>query len=222
MDYRFPFGQPVHPVVQQDRTFKRAFVLGVYASAVHAVWVSHRGRVLVRALAVASEPEILDTQFLRPMGLSRSDAWLCDLLPASRVNHAQQRALKRHYRPLVERGLLPEATVPLVPSIFADDARRRDILAEVTTSRAELLVLFGDKPIREFLAPLTGLAPTLTELTASGAKYGKQLSVRLNGRSLEALPLVHPRQAAALGVSSAKWGAAHAAWVRRSLTRARS
>src|SRR5216683_3717844 len=217
MDYRFPFGQPVHPVVQQDRTFKRAFVLGVYASAVHAVWVSHRGRVLVRALAVASEPEIfwrgenaaeivggitvphdagyllpanpslngpsgrtLDTQFLRPMGLSRSDAWLCDLLPASRVNHAQQRALKRHYRPLVERGLLPEATVPLVPSIFADDARRRDILAEVTTSRAELLVLFGDKPIREFLAPLTGLAPTLTELTASGAKYGKQLSVRLN------------------------------------------
>src|SRR5690606_25135762 len=54
----YPFGQPLRAVVQADRSPKRVFVLGVYASAVHARWVGPEGRELVRALAVASEPAI--------------------------------------------------------------------------------------------------------------------------------------------------------------------
>jgi hypothetical protein len=54
----FPFGQPVHEVVQKDRTPKQAFVLGVYASAIHARWENPLGKDVVKALAVASEPEI--------------------------------------------------------------------------------------------------------------------------------------------------------------------
>ncbi|MBN1484318.1 MAG: hypothetical protein JXA37_06305, partial [Chloroflexia bacterium] len=54
----FPFGEPVRIVQQQDRNPKQAFVLGVYASAVHARWVGPGDRLRVRALAVASEPEI--------------------------------------------------------------------------------------------------------------------------------------------------------------------
>ena len=54
----FPFGQPVRPVVQEDRGPKDVFVLGVYASAVHAHWVGLNGRTVVRALGVASEPYI--------------------------------------------------------------------------------------------------------------------------------------------------------------------
>ena len=54
----FPFGSPVKPVVQQDRTPKSVFVLGVYASAVHAVWIGPDGKRKVNALAVANEPEI--------------------------------------------------------------------------------------------------------------------------------------------------------------------
>ena len=50
----FPFGQPIKRVVQTDRSPKRVFVLGVYASAVHARWCNDRGKQLVRALAVAS------------------------------------------------------------------------------------------------------------------------------------------------------------------------
>lgn len=52
----FPFGEPVRKVVQTDRTPKRVFVLGVYASAVHARWTGTDGRDKVKALAVASEP----------------------------------------------------------------------------------------------------------------------------------------------------------------------
>jgi hypothetical protein len=54
----FPFGARLREVVQHDRGPKRVFVLGVYASAVHAKWIGPDGRQLVRALAVASEPTI--------------------------------------------------------------------------------------------------------------------------------------------------------------------
>lgn len=52
----YPFGARLRRVVQIDRTPKRVFVLGVYASAVHARWLDADGRELVRALAIASEP----------------------------------------------------------------------------------------------------------------------------------------------------------------------
>jgi len=54
----FPFGQEVRVVAQQDQTPKHAFILGVYASAVHAKWIGSNNRVTVNALAVASEPYI--------------------------------------------------------------------------------------------------------------------------------------------------------------------
>ncbi len=56
-DMRFPFGEELRPVVQRDRRPKRVFVLGVYASAVHARW-RRDGKVVCQALAVASEPRI--------------------------------------------------------------------------------------------------------------------------------------------------------------------
>lgn len=57
MAYQFPFGQVLHPLTQVDRSPKKVFVLGVYASAVHARW-KRDGKVICQALAVASEPEI--------------------------------------------------------------------------------------------------------------------------------------------------------------------
>lgn len=57
MAYRFPFGESVKTLIQQDRTPKKIFVLGVNASAVHAKWIRN-GSVVCQALAVASEPHI--------------------------------------------------------------------------------------------------------------------------------------------------------------------
>ncbi len=56
---RFLFDQPVKKVEQIDRTPKKIFILGVYASAVHAKWLSPKGKVLIKAVAVASEPYIV-------------------------------------------------------------------------------------------------------------------------------------------------------------------
>ena len=57
-EFYFPFGQRLKKVEQKDKSPKEAFVLGVYASAVHARWVDKNGKQKVSALAVASEPEI--------------------------------------------------------------------------------------------------------------------------------------------------------------------
>ena len=58
-NYYFPFGEKLTKVQQSETTpNKEVFVLGVYASAVHAKWLDKDGKIKVQALAVASEPEI--------------------------------------------------------------------------------------------------------------------------------------------------------------------
>ena len=54
----FPFGRKVKVLRQQGQSQKAVFVLGVYASAVHARWFGRDGKQRVAALAVASEPSI--------------------------------------------------------------------------------------------------------------------------------------------------------------------
>ena len=57
MKYQYPFGEYVRPLGQEDRSPKKVFVLGVYASAVHARWKKD-SKIVCQALAVASEPRI--------------------------------------------------------------------------------------------------------------------------------------------------------------------
>lgn len=58
MTYKFPFGCQYHPTLPQRPTEGNAavFVVGVYASAIHAAWYGPDGRQLCQALAVAPEP----------------------------------------------------------------------------------------------------------------------------------------------------------------------
>ena len=244
----FPFGQPIRPVVQRDRGPKRVFVLGVYASAVHARWCDAQGRQLIRALGVASEPYIfwrgdgldrivgsidvpaaagrlapadeslngpsgrsIDADFLGPLGLRRDDAWLCDLVPHSCMNRDQAAALAKRYEPLVEQLGLPAVDWPLVPDTLTDAARRKEIARELRASRAEVLITLGDQPLKWFAAGL-GSKRALRAYGRDSQRYGRLHDIRLGGRSLRLLPLVHPRQAAGLGLHSPFWRALHETW----------
>jgi hypothetical protein len=157
----YPFGSKLKPLVQLDRSPKRIFILGVYASAVHALWIGPDGRTLVRALAVASEPVIfwdgagadeilravsvpavagrlapadpkfngpsgrsMDDDFLAPLGLTRKDTWLCDLVPHTCLNAGQLAAILREYEPRRKACGLPGVDLPAVPRSFADAERR--------------------------------------------------------------------------------------------------
>jgi hypothetical protein len=249
-EYFFPFGQQLKKVQQTDITPKEVFVLGVYASAIHAQWIGPDHKVKVRALAVASEPYIfwkgdnakeiikqikihkdlgtlipaaanlngpsgntLDSQYLYPLGYSRKDAWLCDLLPYSRLNPNQEKAIKEKYNIEVEKFKLPKCNIPKLSKNDLDNSDRRvEILAELQKSEANTIILLGDLPIKHFLSYYTKYTKLSDFLTKAG-KYGDNIEIKIEGRIYQVIPLVHPRQAGHLGFSSVEWSEYHRKWV---------
>jgi hypothetical protein len=245
----FPFGEPLKLVKKKDRSPKKVFVLGVYASAVHATWYSQKGKVLCKALAVASEPEIfwrgenadeiiskitvppeagylkpademyngpsgraLDELYLAPLGLSRSDAWLCDLVAHSLMNPNQKTAIDTLYTPLREEYDLPVASIPEEPLNLTDERRRNEILAELEESQADTIILLGNKPIKWFLSYVSDCKKT--RLAEFGTEtYGSPVSVNISGKTYTVIPLAHMRQGGALGSHSEDWEQRHSNWV---------
>lgn len=249
--YTFPFGQELKKVEQKDRSPKKVFVLGVYASAVHATWVDSDGKQKVAALAVASEPEIfwrgenameiisgisipselgklivpknpnmngpsgksLDEAILKPLGFTRNDAWLCDLLPESRVNEKQKAAIDKHYTKEIIRYCLPDANIPVFDKKeLNNESRSLEILGELETSKAETLVLLGDLPIKHLLNRFDRAYKKLLDFVDIGHGYGKSHEIKINNKHYNVVPLCHPRQASKLGVSNAKWYELHKTW----------
>jgi hypothetical protein len=155
----------------------------------------------------------LDELILKPLGLVRSDAWLCDLVPHSCVNPAQSKAIERAYLPVADTYGLPEPTVPPVPKAFSDEKRRRAILDELRESGADVLILLGDQPIRWFLAYFEPRWKQLKDFLLDGQPYGTLFSARIDGVPMTVLPVAHPRQIAQLGTSSRDWYDRHRVWV---------
>lgn len=231
----FPFGQPIRPVSQIDRGEKSVFVLGVYASAVHARWEAPEGYEGIQALAVASEPEIfwrgegvaeivgsihvpegagslapaasslngpsgqaLDREFLEPLGLCREDAWLCDLVPHSCMNDSQKKALHDRYLPVMRMRRLPKPDWPELPAQMTDVERRNQIEEEVVASQATVIVTLGDLPLKWFTS-FHGSERQLKDYGVDPGSYGRLHNIRIKGKDVALLPLVHPRQAGKLG-----------------------
>jgi uracil-DNA glycosylase len=251
MKVQFPFGSTLRKVEQQDKSPKKVFVLGVYASAVHAKWIGADRKIKVNALAVASEPYIfwkgddaqqiingieiteefgklipaderfngpsgiaLDELFLAPLGLTRNDVWLCDILPFTRLNSNQVNAIKNYYNPLVEKGNLLPCTIPeFTPSELGQIERVGEILDELQQSKADTIILLGELPIKYFLAHFTK-CQKLSDFGTTTHSYGNLHKQIIAGKTYQVLPLVHPRQAAALGKNSPEWQALHQHWLK--------
>jgi len=248
----FPFGQPLKLVKQQDRTPKKIFVLGVYASAVHAEWYSAKGKRLCKALAVASEPEIfwkgenavdiiskinippeagylrpaeekfngpsgktLDEIYLAPLGFSRADAWLCDLVSHSYMNDDQKKAINNKYNPIREKYGLKVASIPERPSNLIDENRLNEILTELEMSQAKIVILLGDDPIKCFLSKVSDCKNTKLDDFGNDTKtYGMEHSIYINGKPYTVIPLTHVRQGGMLGNFISKWQRLHNNWVK--------
>lgn len=250
-NYIYPFGSELQKVEQQDKSPKKVFVLGVYASAVHAKWIGADGKVKVTALAVASEPEIfwrgkdaeqiisritlpngcgqlipadkrfngpsgiaLDELFLSPLGLTRNDVWLCDILPYTRINPNQASAIKNQYNPLIKAYGVHPCTIPVFkPSELGRIERVFEILDELQQSKADTIILLGELPIKYFLAHFTKYRK-LSDFGITPDSYGTIHELSIEGKTYRVLPLVHPRQAAALGKSSPEWQRLHQHWMK--------
>lgn len=247
---KYPFGEIVQPLIQQDRTPKKVFVLGVYASAVHARW-KRGNKIVCQALAVASEPRIfwdgnqeeakqiisriripkelgilepasshlngpsakvLDEHILSPLSFTREDAWLCDLLPETRLNRSQVEVIKKKYEPWIEQYGLNAVTIPNRPTVFCDLKRCNEILNELKESQADLLVLLGDIPIKQFLNRITQVGYSSLQEYVDLFGYGNESKVEIENRIISVLPLAHPRQIGGLGGYNKKWKQAHWNW----------
>lgn len=255
----FPFGERLTKVQQADKTPKKAFVLGVYASAVHAKWVDRNGKQKVTALAIASEPEIfwtgtdaekiisaikipdelgklliptdknlngpsgvvLDKKILAPLRLDRTSTWLCDLLPESRVNEQQRKAIDKHYTAEIIREFnLPQATVPNFNKAELNSKQRREeILYELEKSQADTLILLGDLPLYWFLRFHDKRFSKLSLFGETIESYGKPIETKINNKNYNIIPLCHPRQVGRLGSSNAKWGMLHDHWVKQLISK---
>lgn len=250
MKYYFPFGQELHPLVQEDKSPKKVFVLGVYASAVHARWKKDN-QIVCQALAVASEPRIfwdgnpeeaqaiidkiaipkelgvlepagkqlngpsakvLDENILAPLGYIRANAWLCDCLPETRLNPSQVKALQEKYNPLIEKYNLNPVTIPRRPNAFCSKERSVEITEELLQSQAELLVLLGDIPIAQYLKKVANISYASLGEYVELYGYGTKTEVTIQGKTIQVLPLAHPRQIGALGAHSEKWFLMHKNW----------
>lgn len=249
-DIQYPFGEVVHKVVQLDRTPKKVFVLGVYASAVHATWSG--GEVPRKVtLAVASEPRIfwdgneeetreiisriqipkelgtlepadtkyngpsakvLDEHILAPLGYSRKDAWLCDLLPETRLNDNQINALKDTYEIVREKYGLNEVTIPKCPNQYCNSERSKEIMEEIKESQADLLILLGDVPIKQFLKKIAKVPYSSLNQYVKLYGYGNATDVSLDNYNIKVLPFAHPRQVGALGTYKKYWFNKHQEW----------
>ena len=253
MKYYFPFGEELKPLKQQDRTPKKVFVLGVYASAVHARWSlgPRKEDLMCAAMAVASEPRIfwdgnpdeaaeiisrikvpkglgtlkpagknlngpsakvLDEHILAPLGFSRKDAWLCDLLPETRLNDNQWNFIKKTYDDYRENYGLNEVTIPKRPSKFCNRERSKEIVAELEESQADLLILLGDIPIKQFLNKVADVEYKSLKDYVDLYGYGEITKATINGRTINILPLAHPRQIGALGGHNKEWFDKHKVW----------
>lgn len=113
----------------------------------------------------------------------------------------------------VARFGLPSYDFPSVPAVLADEQRVLEIESEVTEAQPQVLITLGDQPLKWF-AKKYGSKPRLALYGEDGDSYGRLHDMRIAGRKLFHLPLVHPRQAGRLGHHSDKWYELHHNWMR--------
>ena len=156
----------------------------------------------------------LDDCFLSPLGISREKAWLCDLVPYSCVNKFQEIAIKRDYIDLIAQHELPPPSVPKLPKLLTDDKRRQEIKAEIEESKADYLILLGDQPIKWFLSEFDSVTQKdLRDFGCTSAEYGTIHKIQLGQKTMQVIPLTHPRQVSRLGKSSKFWHDLHSTWM---------
>jgi hypothetical protein len=104
----------------------------------------------------------------------------------------------------IRRSIIEHEHPDLHADVFLIDTHSGDITPRVMT--------LGDQPLKWF----THHYGTETALSKSGKThetYGRLHPFKVNGRDLQLLPLVHPRQAVKLGSHSLIWADLHNQWI---------
>ena len=240
MAEQFPFGQPIQPVTWPHPGRKQVLIIGVYPSAVHARWVDVDGRIRIRAVAVANEPEpfwlgqdaeehieavaatvppvagrlIAASEYNGPSGQALDASVLGPLgltRDHIRVADIDNRYMANSAQQKATAGYCQLlASKGLVPPV---SWRRRRPVTKIPADRSPSLVDEFDEAAPEWVITLDDeplRALGLERLTMDN--YGKPTSTLVAGHKVQLLRLVHTRQQAGHGASSPAWAQAHRHW----------
>lgn len=149
---------------------------------------------------------------LKPLGITREQAWITDCLDTYFESGGAARRMKQ---PAVQEaiamlGIRPRrlrahpAESDIVHEALAVHAER--LRAELCTARPELVVTLGNAALRVLAALAESSVPRLHRLSPDPKMYGRMEQVRIAGRLIAWLPLAHPAARNA-------YQQAHAAWI---------
>jgi len=157
-----------------------------------------------------AEGRALDYNLLGPLGLERTDTWLCNLIPFAIANKSQRKAIRK-YMFHKDRFKLPVPTIKpdVIKSKLIDRNRIEEIAEEIIESKAELIITLGDLPLHHFVKHFDKSKNSLSAFE----KYGKLQDVKIADKDMLLLPVVHPRQAGRKGKYSKRWYGFHDYWV---------
>lgn len=153
----------------------------------------------------------VEAMILHPLRVHRSEAWITDCLDtyyesegaAGRMDSPEVVELvgrlgitpRRHASHPSERQIVEQAVV----------GHRTRLLNELRMADPDRVVTLGNAALIVFNRLIGSDSPMIQKLSP-GSSYGQPLSVRINGRVVEWLPLAHP-------AAPAPYQEAHKAWI---------
>lgn len=153
----------------------------------------------------------VESEILQPLGLSRPQVCISDCLDTARLNPSQSQRIQDTYEPVTAALGLPAATVPQVPrgeSGLVREAREGHLdrlRAELEFCAPETVITLGNAALRVFA--LIADDPGAPSALAS-TDYGAVRKARVANRTVDWLPLVHPRS----GERTPRWADTHRRW----------
>jgi uracil-DNA glycosylase len=151
----------------------------------------------VRAVARFNGPSgaWVHESLLIPLGCTAGDAWITDCLDTYRASVGVAKRVVDTYEPFAASCGLPEAQLSPHPSesqivVEALKHHRERLRTELAEARPDLVVTLGNAALLVLAAivDLEETAPAKLRIE----DYGKDLGIRVAGRSVRWLPLAHP------------------------------
>jgi uracil-DNA glycosylase len=151
----------------------------------------------------------LENRWLRPLGWSRTQAFITDCLPTARASRGVATRLADRYRPFAEVHGAPAANLGPHPSedeIVAEalDSEATRIAQQLRAAGPDLVITLGNAAAR-VLAGLAGLPERSAVLRPE--TYGEERHIEVDGHRLRWQALVHP-------ATPRVWAERHTAWAR--------
>lgn len=148
---------------------------------------------------------------LNALGIEIGRVWLTDAVPFFHVHRGpgtQGAAMSSRYDVFARQHGLPLHNLPDRPSPdrliqYAVEQELVRLREELLDSKASLVITLGNEALAVAAALVEGDLP---RALSPGATYGATSTTRIEGRTIQVLPLVHPGQRAAV------WRAAHDRW----------